>query len=469
MSELINNQNTKVLKALLELGPGKATAEYLALVCVMGVASVYRSLEELIERNILHKTGTTYSLNSTNPFVQKFSELLDAEKMMNLDPRAYQEVVEVANEMRNHFRENDYSLAVFGSSTRGTATMDSDVDLLLVVERELGEAFPIESTHMLSQLTVMTRAQFADAWKKSNEVARSSVSWGILLHDPWRMFYDYRTTMPKTPVTTEALMSARKDIERMLERFRECRELKNWELGQSLGARTATAIGRALLMETSVTPRTGPEIPRQLQRTGYSIWQDVQRLASPRNAGKKAYDETSDSVERLYAYLWNLTSERTLFSDLLSIIWGQQNEAMNNLCAIFKELGAKCSGCQGADCRLVNKNGKEVTLEYKSTSKGIDGRVGNYLMKRLRQDAKILIYNPYREYPPDIRSYKIHPAVIEAAKSRGISLVPSRDLFGLIADWIAERKSGVELELVEKLEEIADRITESKQFDSAYG
>ena len=100
-------------------------------------------------------------------------------------------------------------------------------------------------------------------------------------------------------------------------------ESKNWELGQSLGARTATAIGRALLMETSVTPRTGPEIPRQLQRTGYSIWQDVQHLASPRNTGKKAYDETSDGVERLYAYLWNLTSETTLFSDLLvSSHWG---------------------------------------------------------------------------------------------------------------------------------------------------
>ncbi|PKQ28325.1 MAG: hypothetical protein CVT63_03385 [Candidatus Anoxymicrobium japonicum] len=455
MSELINNQNTKVLKALLDLGPGKATAEYLALVCDMGVASVYRSIEKLRDRDILHKTGTTYSINSTNPFVQKFSELLDAEKMISLNPRAYQEVVEVANEIRNHFGESDYSLAAFGSYVRGTATTDSDVDILLVVAKEPGEAFPIESTHMLSQLTVMTREQFTSAWKKGNEVARSSVSWGVLLHDPWRMLYDYRTTMPRTPVTTEALMSARKDIEKMLERFRECRELKNWELGQSLGARTAIAIGRALLMETGVTPRTRPEIPRQLQKTGYSTWRDVGRLASGGTASKKAYDETSEGIERLYTYFWNLTAERTRFCDLLSIIWGQQNEAMNSLCAIFKEIGAKCSGGQGADFRLVDKNGEEVALEYKSTTRGIDGRVGDYLMKRARQGARILIYNPYREYPPDIRSYKVHPASIEAAKRRGISLVPSRALFELVADWTVERKDRGSLELVEILETLA--------------
>jgi predicted nucleotidyltransferase len=462
MNELINKLNATVLKAILELGPGKATGEYLALVCDTGVASVYRSLERLVAGDIVGKTGNTYSVNATNPFVQRFSELVDAESLINMDQRLYSEAVEVNQELGRRLKASGYALAIFGSSAAGTSSAESDVDMLLVVEKASSKTVPIETISQLSQITVMTKRDFAERWRRGNDVVRSAVSFGIILHDPWHMFYDYRASMPRPGITTSATIDARKDTSKMFDRFYESAgpEVANWTLAQSLGARLATQIGRLLLMEAGIAPRTRPEVAEQLRRVGFTKWKDVLRAKEQGAPGKSNIDKMTKSVSGLYDYYTKLTEDPDLWHGLYSLLWGRESEIADSLCHIFDSLGIATErkygrGATKIDIVIRDEEDRPVGIEVKTSTRGIDARVGANMLDRMPEDSCVLIYNPYREYPPDVRSYDVNPRVRRRAENAGIMMVPSNTLFGALSDFISEGRPVTSGELLAAIRQAA--------------
>lgn len=437
----INTLNSDVLKAILAVGPGKATSEYISLISGRGVASVYRSLHVLTELGVVQKSGSTYSVSSTSPFVQAFVPLADSEKLIALDSEAYLEVMDANRALEEQLGEGGYSLVVFGSASRGMRTPLSDIDMLLVTHSALEEAVPIRSPYLTASLTTMTEADFDMAWTRGDDLVRSAVSLGIIISDPGGMLYRYRTAVSRVEVTEESLLAARRHISVLWEKFYQAGEDVNWNDADDCRVRLATAIGRAFLLEAKVFPKTRPEIPDQVERVGYTFAKELESLQAPaRISSKSSYQASERELDTLSSYYNELVHDRSKLGQLLTLLWGGRNDIEKAFCALSSglEAGPRCEYRARHD--LVLGNG--LRIEFRSTTKGID----RSFISRVEGDNLLLVYLPYRRYPPDERSYHVRPEVQSEAAARNIRLLPASRLFGVLCDVIAKKK-GAEREL----------------------
>lgn len=443
--QAINTLNSDVLKAILAVGPGKATAEYISLISGKGVTSVYRSLELMAGLGAVQKSGSTYSVTPTNPFVKAFVPLADSEKLIAFDREAYLEVMDANQALKEHLGEGGYSLVVFGSASRGTRTALSDIDILLITPSALEEAVPIRSPYLTASMTTMTEADFEMAWTRGDDLVRSACSWGIIINDPKSMLYRYRTAVPRVEVTEESLLAARRQISVLWDKFYRAGEAMNWNDADACRVKLATAIGRAFLLEAKVFPKTRPEIPDQVERVGFTFARELESLQAPvERSSKSRYQASESELDTLGSYYNELVQDRSKLGQLLTLLWGSQKDIEKAFCALSVGLEARFRCEVSARRDLVLGNGLRV--EFKSTTKGID----RAFMNRVRGDNLLVVYLPYRRYPPDERSYHVRTESQREAAARNITLLPASRLFGVLCDVTAKKK-GAERELARAL------------------
>ncbi|MFH1151046.1 MAG: nucleotidyltransferase domain-containing protein [Actinomycetota bacterium] len=435
-----------MLKAILAVGPGKATAEYISLLSGKSLTSIYRSLEQLAGLGVVQKRGSTYAVAPTNPFVEAFAALADSEKIIYLDGEAYLEVMDANRALEEHLGEGGYSLVVFGSASRGTRTPLSDIDMLLVTPSVLEEAVPVSSPYLTASMTTMTETDFEAAWTRGDDLVRSAVSWGIIITDPRGMVYRYRSSVPRVEVTEESLLAARTQISALWEKYYRAGEAGSWNAADICRVRLATAIGRAFLLEMKVFPKTRPEIPGQLERVGFTFAEELESLQAPeKESSESIYRASERGLDALGSYYNELVQDRSKLGQLLTLLGGSRKEVERAFCALSAGLDAGlCCEAQDTD-DLVLGNG--LRIEFRSTTKGIDNRT---FMNRVSGDDLLVVYLPYRRYPPDERSYVVRPEVRSEAARRKIRLLPASRLFGALSDVIA-RKKGAEGELARLL------------------
>jgi hypothetical protein len=432
----INTLNSDVMKAILAVGPGKATAEYISLISGKGLTSVYRSLELLAGLGVVQKSGSTYSVTPTNPFVEAFVPLADSEKLIAFDREAYLEVMDANQALKEHLGEAGYSLVVFGSASMGTRTSVSDIDMLLITPSALEEAVPIRSPYLTASMTTMSKADFETAWTSGDDLVRSAVSWGIIINDPKGILYRYRTAVPRVGVTEESLLAARRHISVLWEKFYRAGEAMSWNTADIYRVKLATAIGRAFLLESKVFPKTRPEIPGQVERMGFTFAKELESLQAPaERSSKSKYQASERDLNTLNSYYNELVQDRSKLGRLLALLWGGQKDIEKAFCELSAglEAGFRCEASARHDIVL----GNGLRIEFRSTTKGID----RAFMNRVRGDNLLVVYLPHRRYPPDERSYRVRPEVLSEAAARNIRLLPASRLFGILCDVVVKKKA----------------------------
>jgi len=131
---LSSTANTAVLRVVLSAGVPLCGRE-IARRSGVGYGSAYNALQELVASSVLskqdHGRASTYSVRDPEaPLVAGLRHLFEAE-----DARTRRVVSELVGRI-----PDTRSVVLFGSEARGSARAGSDTDLLVIVDRNGGEA-----------------------------------------------------------------------------------------------------------------------------------------------------------------------------------------------------------------------------------------------------------------------------------------------------------------------------------------
>ena len=434
MDEILNSNNAKVMKALLVLGPG-SRADHISLVAKVSEPTAYRSLEHLIEGGVVGRTqGASYLLKEESDFVKSFSEAWDNERKALLSKETRREAIDITEQVRNKLRDRLVSVVLFGSSAAGLRGEKSDIDVLVVTSEKGRVGGLVES--YLASVTVVTAEEFKAMWYEGSDLARSSASRGILLHDARGFMYRYRIS-PRVPITDAALVKAGKDLKERLGMFYEYVVIKDWQMALAFKNMIGGLIGRIALMGLDVFPRSRPEIPGQLERTGFSrLGEMVEEIYRFQEGDiEEGIDELGSSLEKANEYLFMLERDYSLFNALKTILWGDVKKASSGLSLALEAAGLTVTRGGRSDL-FIEYEGNTAQVEVKTSKQ----RINKLFLKRVMQKGATVVYGPYREIPPDERSYKVPDEVARGARERGIKLVPSREVFSVLCDTAAKRR-----------------------------
>jgi len=434
MDEILNSNNAKVMKALLVLGPG-SRADHMSLVAKVSEPTVYRSLERLIEGGAAERgEGGGYSLREGSDFVRSFSEAWDNERKALLSKEIRREAADITEQVRDKLGDHLVSVVLFGSSVAGLRGKKSDIDVLVVTSEKGRVGGLVES--YLASVTVVTAEEFKAMWYEGSDLARSSASRGILLYDARGFMYRYRIS-PRVPITDAALVKAGKDLKERLGMFYEYVVIKDWQMALAFKNMIGGLIGRIALMGLDVFPRSRPEIPGQLERTGFSrLGEMVEEIYRFQEGDiEEGIDELGSSLEKANEYLFMLESNYNLLNALKNILWGDIKKASSGLSLALEAAGVEVLQGDRADL-LVKYGGETILVEVKTSKR----RINKLFLNRVTQNKATVIYSPYREIPPDERSYKVPDGVVRKAEEMGTKLVPAREVFSVLCDNVAKRR-----------------------------
>jgi len=441
MPEILTSRNIRTMKTMLELGAG-SRVDHIALRSGLSLQTVYRSLETLIGSGVASKRGTTYSLHGDENFVEEFAHLVDSEKILLLDKGVSREALRFRDRAIDTMGKSLTSLVLFGSMARGRAKPESDADIMLIHSGRSTRAYDIASPWEKASLTIISEEEFREKWFEGNDLVRSAASWGISLHDPRGFLYEYRVST-RVPITEKSIVMAGKSLENAWEQFLENARKGNWTAAAAYKNSVASITGRMILMELGVFPRTRWEVPEQLDRLNLSIGKELRAIGGLSNEDiARDFERTTGHLEDIVGYHKALVSGGRTIASLRAIFWGTGVEAQRGVSASLRAAGFECEEEVAIDDGthidiVVAVEGERIPLEVKTTTKPADEK----LLMRTTLENVTLVYNPYREIPPDDRSYEIKgKGVEEEAARRGLKLVPSVRLFGDICEVLTGRE-----------------------------
>lgn len=444
-SRAVDSLNSRVMEAILELGPG-ASAEYIALKANRGATSVYRSIADLTEKDIIRKSGGGYSLRRESAVVRKFSELVDAQRMESLGRDTQREVQRIAYELREQMGDSLVALVLFGSTVALGDVEPRDVDLLLVVDDSVEDTPRMKSLSLTTDTTMIKASTFRELWAEGIDVVRSAVSWGIAIDDPNGFIYNYRL-LPREPITDKSINEAFVSLEGAWEVFYDRMKHSEWRVATTLKNKIATLLGRIALMELGIPPKTKWEISWQLERAGVSLGRDIERIYTYRDEDMRKHHRKIDTdINKLSDCVDLISEERAFWENAKKVIWGKAGDMEAGLRECLKEIGADCRvpvmETEGtiADLAVLLDN-SEVNLLFLSSTKQISKRT----IKLLADADLTLIYNEYQNIPPDDRGPGGNREIAEEAEKRDFKAIRSNVMFGMITDWLFSKKSAGEV------------------------
>ncbi len=240
-----------------------------------GLGRTRTILEELKGQGILlsEKSGKRiiYMLNENSKLVYDIIYLAHKDALLRTGERYMSNVSGLAEIYRKTLGENLVSAVLFGSIAKGRAREWSDIDILLIVKRKVGEktggrmhkelGSALETYSNISEEHYYTEREFEEAYRIGDDFLINVMRDGVILYDKE---YFARYLMRGLPRVTRESIRKRLDFSKQwLDSSFE--QYKKFPQGipSQLGI-IAMHIARALLLLNGITPSSKHEIEGQL-------------------------------------------------------------------------------------------------------------------------------------------------------------------------------------------------------------
>ena len=181
-----NKTAWKILR-LLSQAPGKGISiKQIKQLTKAGNFALSNSIALLVKYKILNtkKVGkkNIYWLNTSNPIVRKLIELFDIESniMKGLPPSMITMLSKVVEQIVESI--NPKKVILFGSYAKGTASLRSDIDLCMIVDKKLKKyRVAISKLPENVQVHLFTEQEFGDLRKNKDPLIEDIILDGIEL------------------------------------------------------------------------------------------------------------------------------------------------------------------------------------------------------------------------------------------------------------------------------------------------
>lgn len=107
----------------------------------LSISSIYESITELKERNIVIESNGMYKINFSNDIAWALKRLNDANKLYRLPERIRNKIIEIREKANLFFGIRILTILVFGSCASMEVRKNSDVDFLIVLSEKTRGSF----------------------------------------------------------------------------------------------------------------------------------------------------------------------------------------------------------------------------------------------------------------------------------------------------------------------------------------
>lgn len=181
----------KILRVLSE-SRSAFTLQQLKNETELSIGIIHKAVNELADEGVVLKIKGTkkermFKFNTGNPFAHDIFEIFRIEKTLQRKEVVLLHTWNVLESVVSKIRENSSMILLYGSQARGDATLQSDIDLLIITgssQEVLDNLGKVKSKNKLSP-TLLSIADFKNEMSKDTLYYRGIKSDSILLYiDP---------------------------------------------------------------------------------------------------------------------------------------------------------------------------------------------------------------------------------------------------------------------------------------------
>lgn len=129
-----------ILEALCDQWFKYLSPSEIAEITELSISSIYESVKELIEKNIILEFNGRFKINFSNELAWGFKRLNDSSKLLKLPKDIQNKIFEIREKARLFYLSDLIAFLVFGSAASLDITKQSDVDFLLILKERPKEA-----------------------------------------------------------------------------------------------------------------------------------------------------------------------------------------------------------------------------------------------------------------------------------------------------------------------------------------
>lgn len=255
-----------------------------------------------------------YRLNRNSPMTYEIVYMAHTDRLLSLPKRFRTAITRLRDRYKEILGNRIVSMIVFGSVSKGTARLWSDIDVMTIVEtkprkneREKLEKAQHEISRVFSehsQVHMWTKKQFLKNYEIGDDFLINIMQDGVIVLDRDRFFVDH--LMKGLPEVTKKSIRARLDIAgRELENVREFYRKSPRSAASFLNV-ISIHLCRGVLLLNHIIPGSKHEIPKQLEKTGNKNLAVAYKLTrkwwdeAPLDVKQEKVQKTIDLLEEKY-------------------------------------------------------------------------------------------------------------------------------------------------------------------------
>ena len=217
-------------------------------------------------------------INFNNHFAYTFKLLYDAGRFLELKKSQQEIITRVFDVMRSEYTEDLLGFVIFGSVASGEDTLESDIDMLVIVNKIKEVDYDQRGLLKLGDINVIEKekSEFEKEYLLGGELVLNSLMNGILLYDSWILRFMLMKPLP--PPSWEAITSQYERVGVFKKRlWALLKHEDNNELVKQF-KRYLIEKGRLMLLQKGVIPSSKHAISLKLKQLDKLAYSDLQRV-----------------------------------------------------------------------------------------------------------------------------------------------------------------------------------------------
>jgi predicted nucleotidyltransferase len=204
---LEQNSEIKLMQVLVKYWYKQFSAYELAREAKITAPMVYRALVKLSSKNVVTFVDGRAKISFNNHFAYTFKLLYDAERFLELKKTQQEVITRVFDVMRSEYAGDLQGFVIFGSVASGEDTLESDIDMLVIVNKIKEVDYDKRGLLRLGEINVIEKekSEFEKEYSLGQELVLNSLMNGILLYDSWILRFMLMKPLP--PPSLEAITS----------------------------------------------------------------------------------------------------------------------------------------------------------------------------------------------------------------------------------------------------------------------
>jgi len=201
------------------------------------------------------------SLDFNNPIIISTKKNLDILAITQLENKLQHEIFFLKNKIISELGKNVRSIFLIGSTARNQRTLSSDIDMLMILDKNLDRTNISFDTN--TQIIKFTTHDFENLYTSGDELIFWTMKYGIILHDDGYLprFYNYKTSIPYHLLVQNKRML----IENLTNSLRESRNIHKKLYYKKL-SRLAYQIARYIILLNKELPLSKKELVKQTKK-----------------------------------------------------------------------------------------------------------------------------------------------------------------------------------------------------------